>query len=178
VNVFRTINQLPDALGAPTWLVMQGGNLVAVPAAAWVASASGRPRLARRILLAGVSTWALAKVVKQGVRRPRPTVLLAHARSRGRPQSGLGFVSGHAGVATALCAASLPELGHGGRRLAVAATTAIALSRLYVGAHLPLDVVGGAALGLVVEAAVDLSGAAPLASTLITMEGHRGRREG
>jgi undecaprenyl-diphosphatase len=33
----------------------------------------------------------------------------------------------------------------------------VGLTRVYVGAHLPLDVAGGAALGLAVEAAVRLA---------------------
>ena len=32
----------------------------------------------------------------------------------------------------------------------------VGLTRVYVGAHLPLDVVGGAALGLAVEATAEL----------------------
>jgi len=156
LRVFRTVNHLPDGLRAPLWIVMQSGTLAAVPLAALTARASGRPRLARRLLVGGTTTWALSKLVKQSVRRPRPTTLLADTRPRGRAQSGLGFVSGHAGVAAGLCAAALPELGPRGRRLAIAIATTVAASRLYIGAHFPLDVVGGAALGLAVEAALDL----------------------
>jgi hypothetical protein len=32
-EVFRAINHLPDSLYAPTWFVMQGGNLGAAPVA-------------------------------------------------------------------------------------------------------------------------------------------------
>jgi glycosyltransferase 2 family protein len=156
LRIFRAVNHLPDGLRGPLWLVMQTGTLAAAPLAAFVATASGHPRLARRLLAGGVTTWTLSKLVKQRVRRPRPTTLLADTRPRGQLQSGLGFVSGHAGVATGLCAAAFPELGPGGRRLAIATAATVALSRLYVGAHLPLDVVGGAALGLAVDAALDL----------------------
>ncbi|HET6795104.1 MAG TPA: phosphatase PAP2 family protein [Acidimicrobiales bacterium] len=154
---FRAVNGLPDALAAPVWVVMQAGNLVAVPAAAVVAAATGHPDAARRMAAAGAGTWTLAKVVKGCVRRSRPARLLAGARERGRPQSGDGFASGHAGVAFALCTAALPELTGRGRRRALATAAAVAASRLYVGAHLPLDVVGGAALGVFVEAAVELA---------------------
>ena len=154
--VFRSVNQLPDAWRGPVWVVMQGGNIGAAPTTALIAAVCGRPALARRLLVGGSATWALAKLVKPYFRRPRPARLLDDARSRGRPQAGLGFASGHAAVAAELCAAALPELGPRGRRLAVAAATTVALSRLYVGAHLPLDVVGGAALGVVVEASLEL----------------------
>jgi membrane-associated phospholipid phosphatase len=154
---FRSVNHLPDPLRAPVWVVMQGGNLVAAPLAAVAARRAGRPDLARRLLAGGSATWLLTKVVKRGVGRPRPSTLLTGTRVRGRPPSGLGFVSGHAGVVTALTAAALPELGPSGRRAALAGATAVGLARLYVGAHLPLDVVGGVALGIAVEAAVELA---------------------
>jgi undecaprenyl-diphosphatase len=45
------------------------------------------------------------------------------------------------------------------------AVPGVGLCRIYVGAHLPLDVVGGAAMGLAVDAAVqsvtDLVGSGP-----------------
>ncbi len=156
-RVFGAINRLPDRLAGPLWLVMQGGNFLAAPAAAAVALQSGRPKLARRLLVAGPTAWALAKVVKRHVQRPRPGVLVLDTRRRGREQSGLGFVSGHAAVATSLCAAALPELGSHARRAAVAGAITVGLTRVYIGAHLPLDVLGGIALGVAVEAAVELA---------------------
>ena len=156
LRLFRTVNRLPDGLAPPMWLLMQSGNLVAAPVTAAVAAACGRPRLARRLLLAGATTWVLAKVVKRWARRPRPTTLLTDVRGRGRPQSGLGFVSGHTAVAVGLCAAALPDLSPAARRLAIGTAAVVGASRIYVGAHLPLDVIGGAALGVAVEAALEL----------------------
>jgi len=91
------------------------------------------------------------------VRRPRPAALLAGTRRRGPDATGLGYLSGHAGVAVALGAAALPHLGPAGRALTLAAMPAVGLTRVYVGAHLPLDIAGGAALGLAMEAALALA---------------------
>jgi membrane-associated phospholipid phosphatase len=154
--LFRMVNGLPDDLAGPLWLIMQGGTLAAAPVAAVFARLSGRPALARRLLIAGPTTWLLSKLVKRGVARPRPAALLPGTQLRGREQSGTGFVSGHAGVAASICAAALPDLGPGGRCAAVAAAATVAAARLYVGAHLPLDAVGGASLGIAVEAALEL----------------------
>ena len=74
--VFHSLNGLPDALFAPAWLVMQGGTLGAPPVAAAGAALAGRQDLARRLLLSGSSTWALAKLIKLVYRRPRPVALL------------------------------------------------------------------------------------------------------
>ena len=155
---FRAVNDLPDSLYRPTWLVMQLGALGAAPAAAGAAWLAGDRELAGRLFAAGTGTWALAKLVKQLVRRPRPAALLPGTRCRGGQAAGLGYLSGHAGVAAALGAAALPRLGPAGRVLIVIAIPVVGLTRIYAGAHLPLDIVGGAALGLAVDAAVALGG--------------------
>lgn len=154
VAVFRAVNELPDALSGPLWLVMQAGAVGAAPAAAVLAGVAGRRRLAVQLLLGGTGAWGLAKVVKRWVQRPRPVVLLPQTRCRGREASGLGYVSGHTAVAVALTAAAVPHLGRRGRAAALAAAPVVGLARMHAGAHLPLDVVGGAALGLAVDAVV------------------------
>ena len=150
-RVFRAVNGLPDAVHAPAWAIMQLGTLGAAPAAASAAWLAEDRELAGRLLASGTATWALSKLVKQMVRRPRPAALLEGTRRRGRDAAGLGYLSGHAGVAVALGAAALPRLGPTGRALTVTAIPVVGLTRMYVGAHLPLDIVGGAALGLAVE---------------------------
>lgn len=154
-RAFRAVNGLPDAVYLPAYAVMQLGAFGAIPASAAAAWLAGDRELAGRLVLGGTGTWALAKAVKQVVRRPRPVTLLPDIRRRGRDAAGLGYLSGHAGVAVALGAAALPRLGPAGRALTLTAIPLVGLTRVYVGAHLPLDVAGGAALGLAVNAAAD-----------------------
>ena len=154
---FRVVNDLPDSLYPPAWVIMQLGALGAAPAAAGAAWLAGDRKLAGRLLVGGTGTWALSKVVKRMVRRPRPAILLPGTRCRGREATGLGYLSGHAGVAVALGAAVLPRLGPAGRVLTLSAIPAVGLTRVYVGAHLPLDIAGGAALGLAIDAALALA---------------------
>jgi glycosyltransferase 2 family protein len=153
---FRAVNDLPDSLYRPVWAVMQLGTLGAGPAAAGVAWLAGDRELAGRFLAGGTSAWALSKVVKRMVRRPRPASLLPGTHVRGREATGLGYLSGHAGVAVALGAAVLPRLGRAGRALTLGTAPVVGLTRIYVGAHLPLDVAGGAALGLIIDATTTL----------------------
>ncbi|HET9077001.1 MAG TPA: phosphatase PAP2 family protein [Acidimicrobiales bacterium] len=152
-RVFRMVNELPDSLSRPVWLVMQLGTVGAAPVAAAATWARGDRRLAGRLLVVGTSTWALSKVFKRWIARGRPAALLAATHVRGSRPAGLGYLSGHAGVVAALGAAILPRLQRRGRALVGLVVPAVGLARVYVGAHLPLDVVGGAALGLGVEAA-------------------------
>lgn len=112
-------------------------------------------RLAVRLLVGGVTTWAASKVLKPLTGRPRPMALLLGARSRGREASGLGYPSGHAGVALAIAAG--PHLPRRARHAVAALAPIVGLTRIYVGAHLPLDIVSGAAMGLSVDAAVELA---------------------
>jgi membrane-associated phospholipid phosphatase len=155
--VFRAVNGLPDSLYRPAWVVMQSGTLGAAPAAAGAAWLAGEAELAGRLLASGAGTWLFSKLVKQVVRRPRPATLLPGARRRGPDAAGLGYLSGHAGVAVALGAAALPRLGPAGRIAVLSAAPVVGLTRVYVGAHLPLDIAGGASLGLAVDAAVEIA---------------------
>ena len=56
-------------------------------------------------------------------------------------------MSGHAAVAVAIATLIVPYLPRRARWVALVVAALVCVSRLYVGAHLPLDVVGGAALG-------------------------------
>ena len=155
-RVFRAVNGLPDSLFGPAWVVMQLGTLAAAPAAAGVALAVRERTLARRLLVGGTASWALSKVVKQSIRRPRPAALLPDAHRRGQDAAGLGYLSGHTAVAVALGTAVLPRVAGARRAMVLAVVPVVGLCRIYVGAHLPLDVLGGAAMGLAIEAAVGL----------------------
>jgi undecaprenyl-diphosphatase len=153
--VFRVVNALPLPI-AVVWPVMQLGNFVVVPAAAVVAAAFRRWLLAAELLAAGAGVYLLAKVVKGIVVRGRPGALLDDIVVRGAPALGRGFVSGHAAVVTSLLVVAWPWLSRPGRVVCVVLAVCVCLARVQVAAHLPLDVVGGAALGLAVGGAVRL----------------------
>jgi undecaprenyl-diphosphatase len=96
--------------------------------------------------------------VKIAVERPRPAGLLDHVQLRESFAAGsLGFPSGHAAVAAALAFTCAVYLGGWWFRASLTLAVAVVVGRLYVGAHLPLDVVGGAALGVISASAVVLA---------------------
>lgn len=156
-TAFRVLNGTTVLPFILVWPVMQLGNLLVVPAAALFAAAIRRWRLAGELLVAGAGTYLLAKTVKGIVPRGRPDGLLADVVIRGAEAHGRGFISGHAAVLATLAAVAWPWLGRRGRIAAVVLVAVVALTRLYVGAHLPLDVVGGVGLGLAVAGLVRLA---------------------
>jgi membrane-associated phospholipid phosphatase len=155
-GAFRVINDHTVLPFMVVWTIMQLGNFFAVPVAALAAAAWRRWRLALGMLVGGVVTYYLAKVVKKIVERGRPSSLLDDVHIRGTASLGRGFVSGHAAVVTLLVVLAWPYLGRRARIVVVALAVFVCLARVYVGAHLPLDVVGGAALGLAVAGLVRL----------------------
>jgi membrane-associated phospholipid phosphatase len=154
--VFRVVNGTTVLPFVLVWPVMQLGNVLVVPASVLVAAAFRRWRLAAELLIAGTVTYLGAKVVKGIWPRGRPDGLLADVVIRGAEAHGRGFVSGHAATLTALAAVAWPWLGRRGRIAVAVLVIVVCLARVYVGAHLPLDVVGGAALGLAVAGVVRL----------------------
>ncbi len=152
--LFHAVNGLPDWLYQPLWIFQQLGNLlVAFLAVVLVAVVLRRPRLA---LAAGVAVAAklyFEQVVKDFVHRARPGTSVGDAILRGQVSfDGLSFVSGHAVIAVAMATALSAVLP---RRWRTAVWVLVALNgftRIYVGAHNPLDIVGGAGLGLVIGA--------------------------
>ncbi len=153
---FRAVNEVPGVPFVLVWVVMQAGNVAAVAVAALAALVARRARLALSLVVAGAVAYGGAKVVKEVVVRGRPATLLDGVEIHGAAATGPGFVSGHAAVAVALAVVAFPYLGPAWRWAAVAVAVLVCGARVYVGAHLPLDVVGGAALGLLVGAGVRL----------------------
>jgi uncharacterized membrane protein YbhN (UPF0104 family)/membrane-associated phospholipid phosphatase len=162
-DVFRVINDLalPGWTWPGVWLVMQLGVIGAVPLVVGLALLTRRWRLALYAALAGGTIYLVAKLVKEFVQRGRPQTLLDGVHILGEPARGLGYVSGHSAVAVALATVASPFLGRRARRVAWVLAGCVCVARIYVGSHLPFDVLGGAALGWAAGALVLLVFGAP-----------------
>lgn len=148
-ELFDRVNRLGNELEPLLWLPMQAGSLfgpVVASGASWMAWRDWRTSAG--CLVVGVGAWQAAKVVKGRVDRGRPTTLARRVVRRwGTPKDGLGFVSGHSAVAFSLAAVLAPRLGPW-RWAGYGVATSVSFGRIHVGAHFPLDTVGGASLGL------------------------------
>ena len=160
-RIFRWVNDGPDFLYPGWWVLMQYGTFITIPLAALISLLLRRVRLAIELAVAGIGVYLFAKVVKEAFPRGRPGAVLEGTELRGIGPEGLGFPSGHAAVSAALAFVLFAYLPRGWRWAFVALGVIVSLGRLYVGAHLPLDVVGGAALGVAAAALVTLVGGVP-----------------
>ena len=98
--------------------------------------------------LAVLIAWVAAKIVKRLIERGRPGDLLDGVELRESGLHGHGYVSGHTAIAFAVATVLTPLLPGRWRLVPFAVASLVGLSRIYYGAHLPLDVVGGAGLGI------------------------------
>lgn len=155
-NTFHLFNQLPHAFHSFFATVQQAGAFPAVLVVTLGALVLRRPRLAATFAVAGTAAWFFAKLVKETVGRPRPFLVFSDTVVRGAPAEGLGFPSGHSAVAAALATVICPYLPRWGRRAVWVVVLLVGIARMYVGAHLPLDIVGGFALGWAVGAGANL----------------------
>jgi membrane-associated phospholipid phosphatase len=156
--IFHAINGLPNGIRQGVWVLNQYGTAVTIPVAAAVALVFRKWRMALALALAvsGVAVYWLAKVMKGYVTRGRPFVLVDEVVERETFFPGsLGYPSGHAAVAWAITIIVLAYLGRPWRIAAVALAIIVPLCRMYVAAHLPLDLIGGAALGVTIASAVN-----------------------
>jgi undecaprenyl-diphosphatase len=145
-DLFRIVNDLPPLVLPAVWLVMQLGNVVAVAALTVVAALFRKFRMARDLLLSGGLAYLAADLVKGVVRRERP-IGLPVGDVLNEQVTGLGFISGHSAVAAALATAAAPYLSRRPRRALWGLAWTVGLARIYVGAHLPLVVLGGVGAG-------------------------------
>jgi membrane-associated phospholipid phosphatase len=151
---FRVLNGTTVLPFVFVWPVMQLGNVGAVPVSALTAATFRRWRLAGELLVSGTAAYLGANGVKRLWPRNRPDGLLSGVVIRGADARGGGFVSGHAATSTAMAAVAWPWLDPPRRTAVGILAVTVCLTRAYVGAHLPLDVVGGAGLGLAVAGVV------------------------
>ncbi len=154
VDIFRTINDWPDSLQTFFRIasVAKDGLMIAAVAVI-IAFALRHWRLAWRLAVSTIGGAAIAFLLKHFIDRARPEGLLEHVHMRWS-DTGAGFPSGHVTVMTIVMLSIMPYLPSRWRWVVPMGILLVAVSRIYLGLHAPLDVVGGFAVGVLVVTAV------------------------
>jgi len=152
------INDPPRALGAvlgATNALLRPVPLAVVALAlfGWIMATvhgSSRWEVLRAMVIGFVVAEAITQTLKRLADQPRPTASIPGLDVHGYPKDPYGnaYPSAHTSVAVALVAALWPWLNVPQRVVGVAIAALVALNRLYIGAHWPVDVIGGAAIGV------------------------------
>jgi membrane-associated phospholipid phosphatase len=128
--------------------------LLSVAFIAWVLLTAGRASVRLEILRALVVAVALAELIAQAgkllANQPRPLAVIEGLDTHGYPVEphGNAYPSAHTALLVGAVCALWPWMRWPQRIVGVTTAGLVACNRIYIGAHWPVDVVGGLAIGM------------------------------
>lgn len=147
IVVFKAIYNLPDSLHFFFYVITQLGSIYMLGLLLLIYTFRRRYHIMLRLLLSGTLAYMVAGMAKDLWGRMRPFEFLPGVVSLEYMVRGAGFPSGHMALATALVFTMGHYLPAKYRPLLAFALLSVGLSRIYLGVHAPLDIVGGFAIG-------------------------------
>lgn len=156
LRIFKYINDWPGGLRNIFLVITQLGSAWILFAVTVLALWKRYFRLALRVFSEGATAFLATELLKIWIARPRPAFIIDDVHLHQSLPLGYGFPSGHSALATVLALALISLLPKKWYPLAFLAIVLVGLSRIYLGVHAPLDVIGGVAVGAAVVCAAQL----------------------
>ena len=155
-RITLAIYHWPLSLRPYFYAITQLGSGWAVAVTALALWSLKRRVLAYTVTFASIFTFAWAELLKTIIERPRPYMALNGVISRDMFTGGFGFPSGHAAMYTMLVVLLWGVVSPRARPVLPLLAVGVCVSRLYLGVHSPLDIIGGISLGLCVGLAIKM----------------------
>lgn len=155
-SLFAYINNWPDYLTYIFLVVTQFGSAWAVFGLTLTFIGVKRSRIALRLFAMSAIAVLITETLKHIIKRPRPLELFGSGNVREIASSGYGFPSSHTAIATVIGLIILGMVPKKYRWICWFGIFLVGLSRIYLGVHSPLDVLGGFLVGIFVVGSVSL----------------------
>lgn len=157
-TLFHDVNNLPNFFKVPALAITEGlGAAYPIALCVLLPLCFKRFRLAWRFFVVAAGTGVAMEIAKLIAKEPRPVALLhnnLHVRAN---ESGLtSFPSGHEAIATALALTLWLILPRRWRWVSILWIAIVGVSRVYLGVHSFVDIIGGFAIGLIAVSILQL----------------------
>jgi membrane-associated phospholipid phosphatase len=161
-SLFRVLNEVPAAAASVltplSHLFLPAGIITVIVLSVVYVVARNRSVLPVATgAVAAFAAWLLAHAAKAIANRPRPYEVMADAVLRQQPAHGTSFPSSHTAVTLAIALALVPFLARPLAAAGIAYAVLVGWSRVYLGVHYSLDILGGAGIGMTVGGVILLA---------------------
>ncbi len=149
-NFFQRFYDMPLAWKSIMQVITMSGSILMVMLVVAGLYTRQKIKLARFVTVLALATFGITELLKILVARPRPFNGLNDVISREGIVAGMGYPSGHTAIVTAIGLSLSFLLPKNIRWLVFVWIGLVGISRMYLGVHAPLDIVGGILLGTIV----------------------------
>lgn len=147
IDLFQFIYGLPDFLHPFFFVITQLGSIMMLGLLLVLYLLRKHYHIVLRLLMTGTLAYLVSGFAKDIWGRVRPTELLVDIVNLDYIVRGPGFPSGHTALATALALTIGHYLPRKYHWVVPVWIIGVGLSRMYLGIHFPLDILGGFAIG-------------------------------
>jgi undecaprenyl-diphosphatase len=149
-QLFTKIFNLPSSLyNIATFITLFGSGLMVI-GLVFTLILIKRRELALQVTILSIVTFMIVQFMKDTIARPRPVGLVADLTLKQYEASGFGFPSGHSALSMVCALLIFPYVSRSWKIIIIIGVILVGLSRIYLGVHAPLDVIGGWSLAIVI----------------------------